>query len=311
VLALSTIIAGNLLCLTAVTYLHFAGMRFLAGVGCGFSTAAFGMLAATRFPDRNFAIFSGGTVIAIAAFGAVVPVITTYGGGRALFGLIAVPAVCALCAIKLIPARIPESGGISSTTSQSTARSIVFGLLMMIFFFTAVSGFFAYLSVIGAESGTKASSTALIISGLFLFGGSVGSFAAASAAPRLNRLTVIVVALLTESGAVSFTATFPGPTHFLIGTAIFLFFWFLSYPFLMGVLAEIDRSGQLTVWGILAQSLGWVIGPAIGGVLIERHAFSGLGSLSAVCFLLSMISAIASRRRSWSFPTHSVTGTRR
>jgi predicted MFS family arabinose efflux permease len=299
IIALLTIIAGNVLCAAASSYVAIMGARFLAGVGCGLTTAAFGMLAATRLPVRNFAIFSGSAVVITAAFGSVASHVTATYGVRGLFILIIVPAVCALASSGVLPRQNPGSTHSAVVQRRTTFYSSLFPLLMTTFFFVAISSFWSNLSGTGAASGASTDYVTSIISMCFLLGGSLGSVVAAMLAARISRYTVIAVSLVVAALAVSLSTLFPSPAHYTVGAAAFLFLWFLNYPFLMGVLANIDPSGRLTVWGILAQSLGWMIGPAAGGILIEKGAFAMLGGFSAFCFLISLCFAIATRQSNW------------
>jgi predicted MFS family arabinose efflux permease len=299
VVALLTIIAGNVLCASTSSYLAVMGARFVAGVGCGLTTAAFAMLAMTRLPVRNFAIFSGSAVVVTAAFGAIAPHVTATYGLRGLFILIIVPAVCALASSGALPRQDPDSTPSMGVPLNTRFFAFLFPLLMTLFFFVAISSFWANLSNTGAASGASAPYVTSTISMCFLLGGSLASVVAAMLARRVGRYTVIAVSLTVAALAVSLSTLFPSPSHYTVGAAAFLFFWFLNYPFLMGVLANIDASGRLTVWGILAQSLGWMIGPAAGGILIETGAFAMLGGFSAVCFLISLFFAIATRQSNW------------
>jgi hypothetical protein len=267
--------------------------RFLAGVGCGLTTAAFGMISTTSRPARNFALFSGSSVVLMSAAQAWIPALLTRFGLPALFALIAAPAGLALLFVALIPnAAAAASHGALALTSGAQRTRAILALLANVAFFTSLAGFWTYIVEISVANGNAAARVTQIVAGGFLFGGICGSVIAAAAASRVRPFLPAAINSSIMAAAVATVVWVSGLTAFAVSAAIFLLCWFTTYPFLMALLAEIDPAGGLTVMGVLAQSIGWLTGPALGGALLARGAFGSLGWLITGGFLLATACAV-------------------
>jgi DHA1 family inner membrane transport protein len=290
--ALSAVIAGNLLCIPASSILGYLSARFLAGVGCGLTTAAFGMISTTSRPARNFALFSGSSVILMSAAQAWIPALLARRGLPALFALIAAPAGVALLFVALIPKAAPAAshGALTLTSGAQRLRAIL-ALLANVAFFTSLAGFWTYVVEISIANGNAVDRVTQIVAGGFLFGGICGSVIAAAAGSRVRPFLPAAINSSIMAAAVATVVWVPGFTAFAVSAVIFLLCWFTTYPFLMALLAEIDPAGGLTVMGVLAQSIGWLSGPALGSALLARGAYGSLGWLSAGGFLLATVCA--------------------
>ncbi len=295
--ALTTIAVGNLLCVYIHSFGEFIAARALAGLGAGLSTAAFGLLASTRMPEQKFAIFSGSVVILISLLGLAVPSLVGLGGVRAVFVLIAAIAITALSVTGLIPQ------GIGASSQGRTAGAVVIlrtssliALAMTLSFFAAIAGLWTYIGELGARAGILPTSVSRIVAVSFLFGGALGSLGATLLAPRVKRSTVASMCLVGAAVAANLLASLPGEYVYAAAVALFLLCWFLCYPFLMGLLADLDRSGRLTVFGVLVQAVGWSLGPAIAAQLMVRHAFIGLGLWGSAGFALALLCMRVSAR---------------
>jgi MFS transporter, DHA1 family, inner membrane transport protein len=290
--ALLAVMAGNLLCIGASSLLAYCSARFLAGVGCGLTTAAFGMIATTSRPARNFALFSGSAVVLMSAAQGCIPALLARGGLPALFLLIAAPAAFALLFVLLIPNSPPTtSHGAPSLNSAGQRPRVILALLSNVSFFTSLAAFWTYVVEISVANGNAAPRVTPIVAGGFLFGGIAGSAIAAAAGSRVRPFLPIAVNCVIMAIAVAIIVWMPGFPAFASAAIIFLLCWFATYPFLMALLAEIDPAGGLTVMGVLAQSVGWLSGPALGSALLSRGAYGSLGWLSAGGFLLAAVCA--------------------
>jgi MFS transporter, DHA1 family, inner membrane transport protein len=298
--ALLAVIAGNLLCMGASSVATYCGARFFAGVGCGLTTAAFGMIATTSRPARNFALFSGASVVLMSAAQGWIPGLIARHGLAALFALIAAPASFALLFVALIPDTAPAAshGAMTLTAGAQRPRAMV-ALLANVAFFTSLAGFWTYVVEISVANGNAAARVTQIVAGGFLFGGIAGSLIAAATGSRVRPFLPAAVNSAIMAAAVGTIVWAPGFTAFAFSAVIFLLCWFTTYPFLMALLAEVDPAGGLTVMGVLAQSIGWLSGPALGSVLLARGAYGGLGTLSIGGFLLATVCAalVGPRRR--------------
>jgi predicted MFS family arabinose efflux permease len=290
--SLLAVMAGNLLCIGASSLLAYCGARFLAGLGCGLTTAAFGMIATTSRPARNFALFSGSSVVLMSAAQALLPGLLARSGLPALFMLIAAPAGVALLFVSLIPNSPPTAAhGALSLLSAGQRPRVIMALFSNVAFFTSLAAFWTYAVEISVANGNAAPRVTQIVAGSFLFGGIAGSIIAAAAGSRVRPFLPIAVNSLIMATTVAIIVWLPGFPAFACAAILFLLCWFATYPFLMALLAEIDPAGGLTVMGVLAQSVGWLSGPALGSALLARGAYGRLGWLATGGFLLAALSA--------------------
>jgi predicted MFS family arabinose efflux permease len=294
IVALTAVIAGNALCIFADSAIAYMGARFIAGVGCGLTTSAFGIMAAVGRPARNFAIFSGATVVLMSAADACIPSVLDHAGLAGFFVLIATPASFALAFVGLMPVTQSEgSAGISSVFSRGAAL----GLLTNALFFTALAAFWTYVTEIAVANGNDAQSVSHTIAITFLSGGIGGSTLAAVIAARLRPATAIAINTPLLATAAAIIVWVPGFNSFAAAVAVYLLLWFTTYPFLMALLASLDSRGGLTVAGVLTQSLGWLAGPALGSALISHGSPQWLGAMCCAGFVLASTCAFSSRRR--------------
>jgi len=290
--ALLAVMTGNLLCIGASSALAYGSARFLAGVGCGLTTVAFGMISTTSRPARNFALFSGSAVVLMSAAQAFIPALLARCGLPALFALIAAPAGIALFFVALIPNYTPAASHGALTLSSRAQRSrAILALVSNVAFFTSLAAFWTYVVEISVAHGNAAARVTQIVAGGFLFGGIAGSVIAAAVGSRMRPFLPAALNSVVMAAAVAIMVWVPGFAAFAASAVIFLLCWFSTYPFLMALLAEIDPAGGLTVMGVLAQSVGWLSGPALGSALLARGAYGSLGWLSTAGFLLAAVCA--------------------
>jgi MFS transporter, DHA1 family, inner membrane transport protein len=295
-LALGAVIAGNMLCIVAGSAAAYMGARFVAGVGCGLTTSAFGIMATTGRPARNFAIFSGASVVLMSAADACIPALLDRTGLSGLFALIAAPAVLALPFAWLIPTHAAISSNVSIAIPVGPSRrAAVVGLLTNALFFTALAAFWTYVTEIAVANGNDAQSVAHILAATFLLGGIGGSALAALISSRLRPTTLIGINTPLMAAAVAIIVWVPGVNSLAAAVAVYLLLWFLTYPFLMALLAGLDAGGGLTVVGVLTQSLGWLAGPALGSLFVAQGSHQWLGALCCVGFLLAAMCSYISR----------------
>jgi MFS family permease len=72
----------------------------------------------------------------------------------------------------------------------------------------------------------------------------------------------------------------------LFGWGLALNFWF---PFVMGLLAELDRGGRWTVVSGAVAMLGIAIGPWVAGRLQEQSPDHGLATLMVSCAVAALL----------------------
>jgi predicted MFS family arabinose efflux permease len=310
-MALLFIIAGNLLSLVFSSFFALWAARLLAGIGCGLTAAAYGSLATTAAPERNFAIYNGAVIITVSACGMSVPHLVAFGGDRSLFALIAGFSLVALLCIGWSADRPISMSPATTPTGFALlqSRPALLGSLIILFYFIAIAVLWTYVADIGASHRYGASAIATTISLSFLVGGLVASFVATILArnPAKRAMRRRIVTICTIGGAITTASVIVVPLFPLFAAAvlIFVFLWILLYPFLMGLLSELDPTGWLAVLSLALQSAGFVIGPLVGGALIDGDSsgtsiaagrYIALGVACAISFLLALVCALAAQK---------------
>jgi len=272
IVALLIVISANLICIVASDFTGIITSRFIAGIGCGLTTAAYGMLASSNRPTRNFATYAVFAVLIVALCDVSIPKLIPRYGADSVFALIAFVASLSFAASFRL-ANEPLSRGIQGSGFSLRGvvnRSVVAGALMTFFYFTALGAFWTYAAQVGTSHGNDPALVATTISIGFLMAGIIGSLLATFLDGRSNALTTIVVCTCSTALFTGAALLLPGPLIFIVAIPAFILAWFTAYPFFMGVLADVDATGRLAMVGVLIQMSGYVIGPLLVGSFVEH-----------------------------------------
>lgn len=295
VAALALVIAGNLACLAASGFPTYMATRLIAGLGCGLTLVAYGPIAATRTPERNFALLNCANILLAAACGACAPWLFAIGGVKALFAAIALAAGAALLLCTGIARDLAFAGAESlpiETDRISRRTQALLASSMNFFYFTALGAFWAYVSEIGVATGDGSRFTATTIALSYLSAGLLGSLTASAVASRVKPKMIVCLSAISTAVCVQAVTLIPGHVVFALAVSVFIFSWFLVYPFFMGILSALDKSGRLVVLNVLIQISGFVVGPAIGGLAMRAHRFGAFGALCVMALMVALACAL-------------------
>ncbi len=295
VVSLLLLAGGNLLCLLASSFPTFLAARFIAGIGSGLTTFTYALLATTRHPERNFAILSAATIASTAACIAIAPWLSAHLGADSLFAFIALPATLALPGIRWIAdsSSTPVADRVTSGSAPPRRRlAPVIGIAMMLLYFTPLSAFWAYVARVGVAREANPTAVAAVVSTGLFFAGFAGCFPAMLSVLRQKRRFIIGLATLGGAASIVVSCLSPNFSIYAAAVSVFIFLWYLAMPFLMGVLSAIDASGRLALGGILIETVGFVLGPAIGGPFIERQLYLPFSVACAAMFGASLLCAL-------------------
>jgi len=78
-----------------------------------------------------------------------------------------------------------------------------------------------------------------------------------------------------------------GMARFFIAAALFNFAWNATFPYQMGVLASLDRTGAVAILALLVQLGGLAAGPLLASML---HPESGYGTILFACIGCYLVS---------------------
>ena len=135
-------------------------------------------------------------------------------------------------------------------------------LIAILFFFIALGGFWSNIASIGLDAGLTEQQTGKAIS-LGLFGGLAGAFVAAQLNIRLGRLLPILLAISLQLTALVILYAGIQFTVFTLAAGLFMFGWYMYFPYQLGMMAALDRDGRPMILANAVAGIGSSIGPLI------------------------------------------------
>jgi hypothetical protein len=272
-------------CLAAFANLGLHSMQALygqlllasvAGTGYGFVFAAtVSGAAASREPDRIYAIGNGGALLIVVALMATLPRAAAQWGTLGIF--IALAALAALCAPFLLgfnAARRTERPQLSAWRVHG-AWGLLFAWAA---FSTGTGALYAYSERIGRSIALPPTQIASVLSaGVFV--GLLGTGCAAVLGRRLNRAWALSIGIC-GSGLSCLLLGFA--THLVVfaaGVFVYWVFYMFLYSYLLGTAAVLDPTGKVGTLGGGLERLGYALGAGLGGVFAEHWGYASTGLL--------------------------------
>jgi predicted MFS family arabinose efflux permease len=293
-LALSLIIAANMACYGAQSFAGYAACRLMSGVGEGLAMSAYGMLASTRQPTRNYAINSMCSVVLVALGGAAAAWASSAFAGNAVFLVMGAVGFIALLASAWLPKQIRRSDARRGGRVQSVnCLAATISLAMIFAYFTAILAFWSYSGQIGIEHGIRPAVASGAISVGFLVAGIVGSLTVTIGGVFAPPRRVILLCAAVTAASIDAAIASKSTVAFLLGISVFVLAWFVMYPFLMGVVAEMDKTGRLAVFAVFSQMAGAAAGPALGSVLVRAGRMVWFSGTCTAGILIAILCAVA------------------
>ena len=285
--SLALLLVSDFACTLTGDFTPLLVLRFISGFAGGIcvSFAAYG-LGQTANTDRNFGNFMAIQVVfAIIASFAFPSVLDLMG----LDGIFLILCLLELAAIVLVSRFMPALRWESAAQGQGNDRFhwAMCGLVLLglVFFFTALGGFWTYIAPIGIEAGLTKQQTGNAISAC-LFGALLGAYSAAALNIKVGRVLPMTVSVLLQ--LIALLLLFQGFDYlrFSIATIIFGFGWYMYVPYQFALLAEFDRDGRPMLLLNAVAGLGSGLGPAIA-------AFTLAGGYSLLYILCAVFLAVS------------------
>lgn len=293
---LATLIAMDLLSMLVSSAALMIPVRFVHGiVGGALVGVAFSVVARMDKPDRTFG------VLLIVQFGLgglgnlFLPRLVPVFGTDALFlSLIAFSLATLVMVPFLAEYRLPHAG--DGTTGKPVPKIAVFPLvltLLAIFLFQAANmGLFAFIIGLAQQASLELGfiTWTLALSGWV---GIVGALLVVALHTRYGRTRPLAIALvLTILGfwALHFSSN---ATLFLVANCAMGITWAFVIPYLLGLAAEFDRTGQMAALGGFASKMGLASGPLVGGLLLgPADNYGLLINVGIAVLLASMVAGV-------------------
>jgi hypothetical protein len=274
-------------------------IRFLTGLlghGVGFALGV-AAIGRTNNPDKNFAYSVASQVIMGSITALVVPItIAKYG----IAGMCVPAMIIALLTLLFVSKLSDPAKNNVQESSAATPKGILIlpliGLFIMVIWQMGVGPFFNNLVPFGLSINLKGDEigTALFLStGLSI----IGPLAASALASKINRSVAISSALILQ---IIIVLSFQGDMDwygFTIRAILFQTSWNFAGPFLMGMVANVDKTGQYSVLIPASQLGGISIGHAVIASLIQGNNLALVNYFCAGVILISILLYLLSSKQ--------------
>ncbi len=273
------------------------------GIGLG-GLYALGMavMGDSENPDRAFGFKLGMEALpaTILLFALPVLVIPLYGFTGMAY------AMAATClAVGLLSGILPSRGVKNDTIltpplaeadentpagSKSSTPPLTLSFLTLaasIVFFTGIIATWAFLEIMGTDKGFPADKVGVTLA-LGMISSAVGAFVAAWLGNKVGRNLPLIAIMIVNIVSLILIWRSTSLTSFAVGAILFTFCVNYGLAYFFGLSAEIDLSGRFVVLSATTLSLGGVIGPALGGRIMEGQGFESVLAFSGICSILSL-----------------------
>jgi len=288
----SLILAGGLMA-SAMTHSYHALLALMAvsGVGAGILYGlAICILSGTQNPDRNFGIKLLTEVVLAAALLLILPVyVSDSWGFKGL--MLCVAGVVTL--VGLAAFWLPVSGREAVTSTETEIYQpqkngpIWLALIALMIYFAGLSGIWAFMERIGVGHGLATDTIGMCLS-FSLLGGALGAFCAALWGEKYGRTLPLVVSSVLLLAVMAIFSAPLNVSTFALASFVFAYGWNYGLPYQMGIVVSLDQKGSLAVLMSSFLSLGAIIGPAMGGMLIVSGGYGGLYIVMALAVVLGL-----------------------
>ena len=266
---------GNVLSSLSPSFFSLIAFRVLSGFGGGALTGVcFAIFAATRDPERPFAIYAAlQTLFAAFAFLVLPSVMRRFGpsGAFLALALASIPAIAAASQLRR-PASVAATTAILGRALRSVTndRMLRAGVTSVLAYFAAQGAVWAFVERFGSQAGLSDDTISVALS-ISQFPAVLGSGLVAVAGRRFGRVGPILAAFALVLCAV--IALFHPTGALLYGTVIgaFLFGWNVFISYQAAVLSDADATKVVMPLVAAATFGGLALGPFVAGALANRY----------------------------------------
>ena len=288
---------GSLLSASATGMWSLLIARMVAGTGSGVFLAAGNTgLSMSRQPDRTLGSIGVIALLTSAGLVYVFSQIRLAHGIAGVFYAMSTLCLVLIFAARAMPLRSPtgrvehQPSGRNLSVLDALRRPLMALALFSTFcFFVAAINFWVYIERVAVGLGFSGGA---ISSGLSVsqFGGAGGALFVAVLGTLLGgRLIPIIFLVGTAAASAFIIAIGPSYTMFVAACAGLSFAWAGFYPYLMGTLISVEKSGQLVAYCLTTQTIGKSAGPALMAVILAGDNFPVVYWISVLLFVVSLV----------------------
>ena len=290
---IAVLLVGNLACLGLAAFNSMLIARFVIGMGAGTAAGVMAAsIAASGNPDRYFGLY---TVVTLSAFALLISLATVLLGSfgiRGLFSLLACMTLPALCLARKFP-EFASGGENNAGETPSSRRRMPFGIVLVVSiatlaYYVGTGGVWPYMSQVGRalDFSVHAVGNLLAVSQLC---GVAGALVPVFLGARLGRMPPIMFSLLASAGCLLALLFFSNKLIYALVIQLYMFVWLMFFPYLMGIVSELDPVGRLAGVSYALQSIGFAIGPALAALMIPGGGYAALFYLGIGCYLATLL----------------------
>lgn len=277
--ALLTAIIANIVSAFGLAPLPMIVFRLCSGFGEGLLVGVVcAEIAGMKNPDSKFALLTTFNMCLSALFLIIVPrALGVFGDSGIFFVLLAILVIAAMC-LKVVSngttiARLSEEASSPDRPKMNNFGPILLGLVGMMLFFTGVCIVWPMASIIGLKIGIDPLVISRTLAIAVLAGAAAGAFGTwlGTAIGRAVPLILGTAFLISAMGLLGLIAT---PSIYELAVVSIMIFWVILTPFYMGLVAELDPSGNAATVLVTVQMVGMSLGPMFAALLFSKQGFA-------------------------------------
>lgn len=300
-LGLTVLCFCNAACAVLPHFPMFFTLRLIAGLAEG---VAAGVMAATaagmKSPDRLMAAY---LVLSLGTFAGAFLLIPhlLVSGMRFVFVLLAVAVVPPMCLNTWFP-RNDRAKNEAAATADAHSFGLHAGLALFgtMSFYAATGALWPFMGEVGRASHLTTPEVGSVLGMSQLVGAAAGLLPLALGT-KLGRSVPLGAALAIGACSIASLLAFHSRAIYWVAVPLFMAALMIFFPYIMGVMAQLDPSGKLSTTSFALQSVGLAIGPAVAGKLALEHGYhavlwAGLGCIPLAFVALLPVTISQDRR---------------
>ncbi len=290
---IAILLIGNLACLKLASFDSMLAARFIVGTGAGSAAGVMAAsIAASGNPDRFFGFYTVVTLSTIAFLMSLAPGLLTSFGIGGLFSLLACMALPALCLVGNFPAfAVERKIGVNEQAPSwrdMPLRVVLIVSIATLVYYTGTGAVWPFISQVGKARGFALQDIGNLLAVAQLFG-VAGALVPVFLGTRLGRTAPVTFSLLVSICCLLALLGYSNKLVYALVIQSYMFVWLLFFPYLMGIVSELDPLGRLAGISYALQSVGFAIGPALAALFITGGGYAALFYLGIVCYLVTLV----------------------
>jgi predicted MFS family arabinose efflux permease len=309
VVALATMIVGNLASIVVRDREAFVVLRALTGAAAGFIVPlSYATVGLTPRADRNFGLMWVVLFLYAGSAFLVIPELVKAYGVNAMFAFFAGLAACGLALVRFMPVSgESQAEGAAAAGAEVSWPRTVLAIASVFLFSAGLFAFWANASLLGKAAGVSEQEVNHALSAS-QFVSIAGALVTTIVAVRFGRMLPLATGFALLAISMALVIGQPDARLYFVAICLFNFAWNMVDPYMLGTLASLGRAGRVVVCGTALRMVGVSVGPGLAGqFLAAGQGYDAVVVLSLAALaasfaallppLLAQRSAIARSRR--------------